>query len=149
MIRRPPRSTRTDPLFPYTTLVRSVKQLDVGNALRSHVSDNLGVIAAKYFGNPIEASVVFSREAYLYRADVSVHVGRNILLQSNAEAEDAYVAFDAAADRMGKRLRRYKRRLKDHHKDAAAASAAATAAPATRKSAVSGKRVPVRVEPGG
>src|SRR3546814_11674507 len=25
MIRRPPRSTRTDPLFPYTTLVRSVE----------------------------------------------------------------------------------------------------------------------------
>src|SRR3546814_17879022 len=27
MIRRPPRSTRTDALFPYTTLVRSVKVL--------------------------------------------------------------------------------------------------------------------------
>src|SRR3546814_15658801 len=26
MIRRPPRSTRTDTLFPYTTLVRSVRQ---------------------------------------------------------------------------------------------------------------------------
>src|SRR3546814_1224793 len=29
MIRRPPRSTRTDTLFPYTTLVRSVKYLIV------------------------------------------------------------------------------------------------------------------------
>src|SRR3546814_15019299 len=29
MIRRPPRSTRTDTLFPYTTLFRSVKILDV------------------------------------------------------------------------------------------------------------------------
>src|SRR3546814_4765936 len=27
MIRRPPRSTRTDPLFPYTTLVRSLDEL--------------------------------------------------------------------------------------------------------------------------
>src|SRR3546814_8535602 len=27
MIRRPPRSTRTDPLFPYTTLVRSLDDL--------------------------------------------------------------------------------------------------------------------------
>src|SRR3546814_8296795 len=26
MIRRPPRSTRTDPLFPYTTLFRSIAQ---------------------------------------------------------------------------------------------------------------------------
>src|SRR3546814_4377527 len=28
MIRRPPRSTRTDTLFPYTTLFRSVRDLD-------------------------------------------------------------------------------------------------------------------------
>src|SRR3546814_1914366 len=30
MIRRPPRSTRTDTLFPYTTLFRSVERLRVG-----------------------------------------------------------------------------------------------------------------------
>src|SRR3546814_2110589 len=36
MIRRPPRSTRTDTLFPYTTLFRSVrraKSRDMGNLL--------------------------------------------------------------------------------------------------------------------
>src|SRR3546814_18083387 len=35
MIRRPPRSTRTDTLFPYTTLFRSVERLD---ALREDVA---------------------------------------------------------------------------------------------------------------
>src|SRR3546814_2732512 len=38
MIRRPPRSTRTDTLFPYTTLFRSnyqVEAQDLGSALRS------------------------------------------------------------------------------------------------------------------
>src|SRR3546814_15389832 len=97
------------------------RRRDVGNALRSHVPETLDITAARYFGNPIEASVVFSREAHLYRADVSVHVGRNILLQSEAEAEDAHVAFDVAADG-------YKRRLKDHHKDNGAVSRAATTA---------------------
>src|SRR3546814_9520079 len=29
MIRRPPRSTRTDTLFPYTTLFRSVREADI------------------------------------------------------------------------------------------------------------------------
>src|SRR3546814_3603699 len=33
MIRRPPRSTRTDTLFPYTTLFRSIADLVVGAAL--------------------------------------------------------------------------------------------------------------------
>src|SRR3546814_7588079 len=30
MIRRPPRSTRTDTLFPYTTLFRSLELVDIG-----------------------------------------------------------------------------------------------------------------------
>src|SRR3546814_2422583 len=30
MIRRPPRSTRTDTLFPYTTLFRSLRAVDLG-----------------------------------------------------------------------------------------------------------------------
>ena len=97
------------------------RQLDVGQALRGHVEDSLNAVAAKYFSNPIEATVVFSREAHRYRTDVSVHVGRNILLQGNAEADSPYGAFDQAADRVAKRLRRYKRRLKDHHKDNGAA----------------------------
>jgi len=92
------------------------KQLDVGDALRTHVDDSLNAIVGKYFGRPIEANVVFSRVAHLFKADISVHVGRNILLQSNAEASEPYPAFDTAADKIAKRLRRYKRRLKDHHK---------------------------------
>jgi ribosomal subunit interface protein len=92
------------------------KQLDVGDALRTHVDESLTAIVGKYFGRPIEANVVFSRVAHLFKADISVHVGRNILLQSNAEASEPYPAFDTAADKIAKRLRRYKRRLKDHHK---------------------------------
>src|SRR3546814_9522232 len=34
MIRRPPRSTRTDTLFPYTTLFRSLFRLDLDKAAR-------------------------------------------------------------------------------------------------------------------
>src|SRR3546814_11495931 len=34
MIRRPPRSTRTDTLFPYTTLFRSITRPSVGSLLR-------------------------------------------------------------------------------------------------------------------
>src|SRR3546814_2482767 len=34
MIRRPPRSTRTDTLFPYTTLFRSYAGIDIETALR-------------------------------------------------------------------------------------------------------------------
>lgn len=91
------------------------KQLDVGDALRTHVKDQLASMVGKYFGNPMEATVILSKEAHLYKADIQVHVGRGILLQSNAEATEPYPAFDDAAEKVAKRLRRYKRRLKDHH----------------------------------
>src|SRR3546814_7129258 len=42
MIRRPPRSTRTDTLFPYTTLFRSI-DLDEGHLLRGlHLHRDIG-----------------------------------------------------------------------------------------------------------
>src|SRR3546814_14205486 len=42
MIRRPPRSTRTDTLFPYTTLFRSVYNLDLKNGKLTEVFKNTG-----------------------------------------------------------------------------------------------------------
>jgi ribosomal subunit interface protein len=91
------------------------KQLGVGEALRSHVEASLEALLIKYFGSAIEAHAVFAREAHLIRADLSVHIGRGIMVKSGATATDYYPAFDAAAERLAKQLRRYKRRLRDHH----------------------------------
>src|ERR1700743_3180061 len=91
------------------------KQLDVGEALRGHVQQHLSDIVSKFFENPLEATVVFSREAHLFRADISVHAGRGILLQSNSAANDHYPAFEEAAGRMATRISRYKKRLISQH----------------------------------
>jgi ribosomal subunit interface protein len=91
------------------------KQIDVGDALRRHAEAVLNDIAEKYFGNALEAHVVFSREAHLIQCDVQVHVGRGILVRSESHGSEAYAALDAAAERVDKRLRRYKRRLRNHH----------------------------------
>ena len=37
------------------------------------------------------------------------------MVTARASASEAYLAFDAAAERLAKQLRRYKRRLRDHH----------------------------------
>lgn len=92
------------------------KQLDVGDALRSHVEEALNNAVKKYFSQTIEAHVTFSREAHLFKADCSVHIGQGMNLQSQGEAVDVYAAFDAAIEKLEKRLRRYKRRLTNHHK---------------------------------
>ncbi len=90
------------------------KQVDVGEALRGYVEDRLTNGVAKYFDNAIDANVVFSREGPMFRADCAVHVGAGISVQSHAKSENAHACFDAAAERLEKRLRRYKRRLRDH-----------------------------------
>src|ERR1041385_6995923 len=91
------------------------KQVEVGNALRRHVGAALEALLGKYFGTAIEAHAVFSREAHLIRAEVSLHIGRGIVVNSGAAATEHYLAFDAAAERLAKQLRRYKRRLRDYH----------------------------------
>lgn len=99
------------------------KQIDVGDALRQHVQTQLTDIVGKYFGGSLDASVTFSREAHMFRADITVHAGRNIILQSNANASEPYPAFDMAAGRIAKRLNRYKERLKKHHQESASEEA--------------------------
>jgi ribosomal subunit interface protein len=94
------------------------RHLDIGDALRSHIEESLTTIFGKYFGDAIDARVTMSQTSHLYHAQVNVHVGRGIHLSAEAEADRVYAAFDGAADRIAKRLRRYKRRLRDEKKHA-------------------------------
>jgi ribosome hibernation promoting factor len=89
------------------------KQIDIGDALRVHVETSLAAIVEKYFEKAIEAHAVFSRQGNFIRSDLSVHLRRDILVQGQASAPDAYAAFDGAALHIAKRIRRYKRRLRD------------------------------------
>ena len=95
------------------------KQVDVGDALRGHVETELVNVVSKYFANPLESQIVLTREGHQFRADVTVHVGRGIMVQGQGQAQDARTACDGAIERVAKRLRRYKRRLRDHHKPGA------------------------------
>lgn len=90
------------------------KQIDVGESLRVYVRDRLSAGVAKYFDQPVETTVTFSREAFQYRVDCAVHVAHNLFLRSHAIGSEIYACFDAAEERMEKRLRRYKGRFRRH-----------------------------------
>ena len=104
-------------------LTMTGKQIDIGDALRRHIEASLSSILEKYFKTAIEAHVVVSKEAHLTTAEVSIHIGRGIVVNAHAAAPEAHPAFDAAAERLAKQLRRYKRRLRDQHAKAREASA--------------------------
>ncbi|AZS23128.1 MULTISPECIES: ribosome hibernation-promoting factor, HPF/YfiA family [unclassified Caulobacter] len=98
----------------------SGKHVDVGEALRARVSDEIAQSIGKYFDRGGAAEVVVSKDGYAFRVDCSVKLASGQQLISHGSGGDAHAAFDAALAKIDTRIRRYKRRLKSH-------SAAATA----------------------
>ena len=92
-------------------------QIDIGDALQSHVKTELGEAVAKYAERPTDAMVVFGRNAHEFTCEAVVHLSTGLTAQAKAHATEIYAAFDKCSERMEKQLRRYKRRLKDHHRD--------------------------------
>jgi len=105
------------------------KQVDTGDALRTHVEFGLGTIAGKYFDHAMEARVTFSKVRSFFACDINFHAGRNLIMRGEGQAADAHRAFDEAAEHVGKRLRRYRRRVNEHARAKGGVKAAETAAP--------------------
>lgn len=92
----------------------SGKHVDVGEALRSRVSDDIITTIGKYFDRGGTADVTVTKEGYAFRVDCSIRLDSGQMLQSQGQAGDAHAAFSAALDKIETRVRRYKRRLKSH-----------------------------------
>jgi len=98
----------------------SGKQIDIGDALKTHVEDGLGAVVNKYAERPTDANVVFSRDAHEYVCEATVHLSTGLTAQAKAHATEIYASFEKCCDKMEKQLRRYKRRLKNHHRERSA-----------------------------
>ena len=90
-------------------------QVDTGEALRTHVQERMSAIAQKYFARAISAHVTFGKgpHNHAFVCDIVAHVMQGVILKGSGQAADAHPAFDQAAERVEKQLRRYMRRLKD------------------------------------
>ena len=97
----------------------SGKQVELSDALRTRVAQQLDSIAGKYFDHALEAQVTFGRARSFFTCDINVHAGRGLMLRGEGEAADANSAFDDAAEHIAKRLRRYRRRVNEHSREAA------------------------------
>ncbi|WP_278922260.1 MULTISPECIES: ribosome hibernation-promoting factor, HPF/YfiA family [Pseudophaeobacter] len=93
------------------------KQIDIGEALQTHVQAELGAVVSKYAERPTDANIVFSKSAHEFVCEATVHLSTGLTAQAKAHATEIYAAFEACCEKMEKQLRRYKRRLKDHHRD--------------------------------
>lgn len=95
----------------------SGKNMDIGEALRAQVQDRVNAAIAKYFDGDVTGHVTVEKEGTGFRTECVIHMPTGVTLESEGMAHDAYAAFDSAAHRIEKRLRRHKRRLRDHQSD--------------------------------
>ena len=93
------------------------KQIDIGEALQTHVQSEMSEVFSKYAGRPTNAIIVFSKSGHEYVCEAEVHLSTGLTAKAKGKATEIYAAFDGASEKMEKQLRRYKRRLKDHHRD--------------------------------
>jgi ribosomal subunit interface protein len=97
----------------------SGKNFDIGQALRSRIDETISAAVAKYFNGGYSGQVTVSKSGRGFETDCSLHLDTGIVFEARGSAMDAHGSFDLAAERLDKRLRRYKRRLKDHKKSQA------------------------------
>lgn len=93
----------------------SGKSIDIGDAFRGHAESRVGEALSKYFDGGFNGHVTVSRDGSGFRTDCAIHLDTGIVLQAEGRGQEVYQSFDMAAERIEKRLRRYKGRLKDHH----------------------------------
>ena len=91
------------------------KNLDIGDSLRSHIEGRLEREVSKYFDGAVSAQVVIEKQRATFTAECQLALSTGLMLNARGAAGDAYASFDAAAEHLEKRLRRYKRRIRDHH----------------------------------
>jgi ribosomal subunit interface protein len=94
----------------------SGKNFDIGESLRRQIEERIAAAIKKYIeGGSYTGHTIVDKDGTGFRTYCVVHLSSGITLEAHGYAHDAHVSFSEAAERLEKRLRRYKRRLRDHH----------------------------------
>ena len=104
-------------------------QVDTSESVHEHAQQRMAEITQKYFSRAVGADVTFGRSAENgFSCDIVAPVVGGVVLKASHSAREAQMAFNGAADRIEKQLRRYMRRLKDHKAEDNASAFAENAA---------------------
>ncbi len=93
------------------------KQIDIGEALQTHVKTCVDEVIGKFSGRPTDANVVFSKSGHEYVCETTIHLSTGMSVAAKGHDHEIYASFDKGCEKIEKQLRRYKRRLKDHHRE--------------------------------
>ena len=109
------RSERSQPRWTFgSRVIRSIP----AKWLREHAQRRVAEITEKYFSRSVGANVTFGRGPNNdFTCDIVAPVVNGVVLKASYSGREPEIAFNGAADRIEKQLRRYTNRLKDHKVD--------------------------------
>jgi ribosomal subunit interface protein len=92
-------------------------QVDTGEALRTHARSRIEAMAVKYASRIVSAQVTFGKgpHDHGFTCEILAYLPQGVVLKAIEKAAEAHAAFDSAAEKVEKQLRRHVRKLKDHH----------------------------------
>jgi ribosomal subunit interface protein len=91
------------------------RQVDLGEALRTRITEELQAGVGKYFDRGGSAEVTVVKDRYAFHVDIVLHLASGQQIVARGFGGDAPSAFSSALDKVDGRIRRYKRRTKKHH----------------------------------
>ena len=90
-------------------------QVETGDSIKEHAIQRIEEITEKHFSRAVGANVTFGKGPQNdFTCDIVAPVANGVVLKSTHRAPTAEIAFEAAADKIEKQLRRYTKRLKEH-----------------------------------
>jgi len=90
-------------------------QVDTSESMRDRAQRRISEITEKYFSRSVGADVTFGRGPNNdFTCDIVAPVARGVVLKASHSAREAELAFNGAADRVERQVRRYMSRLKEH-----------------------------------
>ncbi len=89
----------------------SGKNLDIGESLRSYIETRIKAMLSKYRAGKPVGHVTVEREGSGFRSDCTLHLKSGMTIQADAEAQDPYASFNVAAERIERRVHRFRDRL--------------------------------------
>jgi ribosomal subunit interface protein len=96
-------------------------QVDTGEALQTHVDSRLRAADQKYAARLISAQTTFGKgpHDHGFTCEIVAYAPQGLVMKANERAADAHAAFDAAAEKVEKQMRRHMRKVKDRRAEGA------------------------------
>ncbi len=90
-------------------------QVETGDSIKERAIERIEEITEKYYSKSVGANVTFGKGPQNdFTCDIVAPVAQGVVLKAAHRAPTAQIAFDGAADKIEKQLRRYTKRLKEH-----------------------------------